>query len=133
MLAAVADEIAAALRVLARHRIGALVLWDPVGVVEGGVLIDAPVSRELLITVALPEYLNKLVGAVVVRGDRVERVAVPITWVDVVGRAFELAAGVAIAVDEDTGKIQVVDRMGHVEVDELADVLQRYALEAGRR
>lgn len=132
----VADEIAAAVRILSRHRLAAVVVWDPIAAVEGGVVLDARVSRELVVALFVPEYLNQLHrGAVVVRDDRVERVTVPISWAALVERTAELAAAV-IAVDEDTGEVRIVYRTGHVEVidgDELAGVLRRHALEAGPR
>lgn len=131
----VAEEVTAAVHVLARHRIGALVLFDPAGVVEGGVPMDAILTRQLLVALFVPERLNRLhAGAVIIRRDRVELTAVPISWADVVGRAAELAA--VVAVDEDKGEIRVMDRTGCVEVvepAELADVLRQHALEAGRR
>lgn len=115
-LGAVADEIAAAVSIASRHRLGAIIIVDPAGTVEGGVVLDARLTRELLVAVFTPEYLNRLYrGAVVIRGDRVERAGVPIAWAEVVARAAELAAGIAIAVDEDSGEIRIVDREGCVE------------------
>ena len=133
-LAAVADELAAAVATLARHRIGAVILWNPAIAIEGGVILEAKVSRQLLVALCIPEHVNRLHGgAVVIHGDRIARAAVPISWADVVGRAVELAAGVAIAVDGNTGEIKIADRTGYVAVvdaDELADVLRRHTLEA---
>lgn len=60
----------------------------------------------------------------------------PLSWATVAERASEFAAGGAIAVDEDTGEIRIVDRTGHVEVvdvDALADVLREHAREADPR
>lgn len=132
----VAAEIAAAVRVLSRHRLGAVIVWSHSTVVEGGVLLDARPSRELLISLALPEHINELHrGAIVIRGDRVERAGVPITWPNVVTRAADLAFSIAIAVDEDTGEIRMANRSVHVEVvevDDLAEVLRRCMLGAER-
>lgn len=132
----VAAEIAAAVRVLSRHRLGAVIVWSPSTVVEGGVLLDARPSRELLISLALPEHINELHrGAIVIRGDRVERAGVPITWPNVVTRAADLAFSIAIAVDEDTGEIRMANRSGHVEVvevGELAEVLRGCVLGTNR-
>lgn len=132
----VADEIVAAVVILARHRFGALILWDPAAV-GGGVLVDGIVTRELLTAIFIPEYVNRLHrGAVVILGDRVERARVPLAWADVVGRAAQLAAGVAILVDTDTGEIRVAHGTGRVEVVEpsaLADVLRGHALEVVAR
>lgn len=95
------------------------------------------VRREILIALVIPEHVNQIHrGAVIVRGDHIERVGVPLSWADVVGRAAELAAGVAIAVHKDTGEIRMADRTGRVEVvdaDVLAAALCRHTLEAGRR
>lgn len=132
----VADEVAGAVSTASRHRLGMLLLLNPSAAIAGGVQLDALVSRELLVAIFTPEYTNRLhQGAVLIRGGRVERAAVPFAWTDVVERATEFAGGVAVAVDEDTGKIQVVDRTGLVEiveVDELARVLYRRALGTGR-
>lgn len=125
----VAQEIVAAVCVLSRHRIGAAILVEPPGPVEGGVVLDARVSRELLVALFAPEYLNRLHrGAVLIRSARVERAAVPLTWADVVEHAADVGTGVAIAVDEDTGEIRIVERTGRVAivaVDELGTVLGR--------
>lgn len=132
----VAEEIAAAVRVLSRHRLGGIIVWDPIAAVEGGVVLDARVSRELLLSIALPDHINELHrGAVVIRGHRVERAGVPITWPNVVTRAADLAFAIAIAVDEDTGEIRMANRSGHVEVvevGELAEVLRGCVLGTNR-
>lgn len=115
----VAAELAAAVRVLSRHRLDAIILLDPAAAVEGGVVLDARTSRELLVSIFLEESLNHLQGAAVLRGSRIERAGVSISWMIVVERADELAAGVAIAIDEATGEVRTVDRTGHVEVVEV--------------
>ena len=80
-----------------------------------------------------PESLNELHrGAVIIRGCRIERAAVPITWTDVVERAAELGSGVAIGVDEDTGQIQVVHRTGRLEVVDLDGLAGALRLHAAR-
>ncbi len=91
----VAGEIAAAARVLSRHRLGAIILWDPSVSLDGGVVLDARVSRHLLIALFMPESLNDLhVGVTVIVGNRIERAAVPLVWEDVMEGAAQLAAGV---------------------------------------
>lgn len=131
----IAAALAAAAKALARHRIGALIVWNPASEMDGGVVLDAVVSRELLVAIFAPEQANQLrIGVTVVRGSRVERAAVPLAWDDLVERAAELATGIAIAV-EDSGEIRWMDRTGHVEaahVDMLARVLYRHALGTGR-
>lgn len=132
----VADELAAAVRVLSRHRLGAIVIWNGPILITVGVVLDALVSRQLLVALFVSDRLNQLHGgAVVIRGDRVERAAVPISWAKVVARAPELASGVAIGVDDDTGQIRTVDSVGRVEVvesDQLADAIHPYGLEPRR-
>lgn len=133
----VAAEIAAAVRVLSRHRLGAIILLEPAATLNGGVLLDALVSRAVLIAIALPEHVNDELhlGVVVIRGDRIERAGVPITWPNVVTRAANFACAVAIAVDEDTGEIRIANRSGDVEivdVDELAEVIRRCMLGTDR-
>lgn len=126
------DEVAAAARIASRHRLGMLLLLNPSAAIAGGVLLDALVSRDLLVAIFIPEYVNGLLhrGAVIVRGDRIERAGVPLSSAEVIKRASEFAAVVAVAVDEDTGEVRVMDRTGHVEVvepDELANILRRHA------
>src|ERR1700735_5182798 len=71
------DEVVAAATELARHRIGALIAFEQDAnldefVVGQGTLIDASVQRELLVSLFLPESLNKLHdGAVVIRHLRI--------------------------------------------------------------
>ncbi len=132
-LARVAEEILAAARALARHREGAILLWDPSVPTFGGVVLDARVTSDLLRAIFAPDSLNPLHhGAVVIRGDRIERAAVTLDWRTVVETARELAAGVAIQIDDCTGKIRTVDREGRVdEVDDeevLARTLRAHAL-----
>lgn len=129
----IAGEIAAAVRVLSRHRIGTIIVWGSGFVVEGGVSLDAIMGRELLVSLAVPEYVNRLHrGAVIVRGDRVERAGVPLSWAEVLDRAAVLATRIAILVDTDTGEIRVAHGTGRVEAVEpsaIADVLRGHALE----
>lgn len=131
-LVKIAGEIATAAKTLARHRCGALIIWDPAREIEGGIVLDARVSCQLLVAVHAPEQLNQLrTGVAVVRGSRVERAAVPLVWTDVVERAAELATGVAFLIDEDTGEIRRLDRSGQVDVVDtfrLATELHRHAL-----
>lgn len=133
----VADEIAAAVRIASRHRLGMLLLLNPSREITGGVLVGACVTSELLVTLAVPDYLNRLHrGAIIIRGDRVSCTAVPLAWAAVVERAAELVADVAIMVDADDGQVLIADRMGRVDVvdaDVLADVLRRRSLNVGSR
>ena len=70
----VAAELAAAVRTLSRHRHGAILVWDSRATAEGGVVVDALVSREIVVAVFIPDRLNRLhVGAVVICGDRLDQ------------------------------------------------------------
>ena len=74
------DEVVEASTELARHRIGAIITFEQdanldefVGVNKGHV-IDAAVSAELLVSIFLPESVNKLHdGAVIIRNLRVAK------------------------------------------------------------
>ena len=72
----VIDEVVAAATELARHRIGALIAFEQDAnldefVVGQGTTIDAAVQRELLVSLFVPETLNKLHdGAVIIRNLR---------------------------------------------------------------
>ena len=128
----VAAEICAAARTLARHRLAAIILWNPpMGVLGGGVVLDALVSRELLVAIFSPEPTNLLrTGATVIRGHRVERAAVCFAWREVVENGPVLAPlpWVAFEVDERTGQLRLRDRRGRVasvDVTELAEILRQ--------
>lgn len=129
----VAAEIGAAIRVLARHRCGALLVWNPATHVEGGIVIDAAVTRQLLVAVFAADPVSGLrAGLAVLRDGRVERAAVPLAW----SAATELAANAAIAVNEETGEIRLLLRGRPVEVVDafaLATELHRHALASGLR
>ena len=79
----VIDEVVEAATELARHRIGALITFEQdanldefVGVHKGHVL-DAQVTRELLVALFLPEGMNKLHdGSVVIRNLRIAKAGV---------------------------------------------------------
>ncbi len=79
----VIDEVVEAATELARHRIGALITFEQdanldefVGVHKGHML-DAQVTRELLVALFLPEGMNKLHdGSVVIRNLRIAKAGV---------------------------------------------------------
>lgn len=130
----VAAEIAEAARVFSRHRYAAIVIWNLSVAVDGGVMLDAIVSRQLLTAIFAPEPKNVLSkGVTVIRGIRIERAGVPITWRYVVEHASVLAAGLAFVVDDGTGEIRMVDRDGHittVDACAIGNELHRQALES---
>jgi hypothetical protein len=124
----VAAEIAEAVRTLSRHRYGAILVWNPNATVEGGVVIEAPATHQLLLAIFATDPISKLrAGVTVIREGRIERAAVPITW----SGAAELLPGAAIAVDEETGEIRWMSRHRRAEVTDafaLAAELHQYAL-----
>ena len=78
----VIDEIVAAANELARHRMGALICFEQDAnldefVAAQGTNIDASVQRDLLVSLFIPESVNKLHdGAVVIRSLRIARAGV---------------------------------------------------------
>jgi diadenylate cyclase len=78
----VVDEVVAAATELARHRMGALICFEQDAnleefVVGQGTTIDAAVQRDLLVSLFVPEGVNKLHdGAVVIRNLRIARAGV---------------------------------------------------------
>src|SRR5262249_48399572 len=113
----VIDEVVEAATELARHRIGALVAFEQdanldefVGVHKGHML-DAQVSRELLVALFVPEALNKLHdGAVVIRNLRVAKAGVffPMPEGRVVDESFGSRHRAALGITEETDAVVVI-------------------------
>lgn len=78
----VIDEVVAATTELARHRMGALIAFEQDAhldefVVAQGIPLDAGVTRELLVSLFVPESVNKLHdGAVIIRNLRIAKAGV---------------------------------------------------------
>jgi uncharacterized protein (TIGR00159 family) len=78
----VVDEVVAAATELARHRMGALICFEQDAnldefVVGQGTIIDAAVQRDLLVSLFVPEGVNKLHdGAVVINNLRIAKAGV---------------------------------------------------------
>ncbi|HEX4516557.1 MAG TPA: diadenylate cyclase CdaA [Polyangiaceae bacterium] len=78
----VVDEVVAAATELARHRMGALICFEQDAnldefVVGQGTIIDSAVQRDLLVSLFVPEGVNKLHdGAVVIRNLRIAKAGV---------------------------------------------------------
>lgn len=103
--------------------------------IEGGVGLDARVSRQLLLAIHTPDEMNPLRGLTVIRGPRIERAAVPMSWDDLVEHAGELATGIAIAI-EDSGDVRWLDRTGQekmVDGETLDRAMHRRTLRIRRR
>jgi uncharacterized protein (TIGR00159 family) len=113
----VIDEVVEAATDLARHRIGALItieqdanLDEFVGVHKGHTL-DAQVSAELLVSLFIPEAVNKLHdGAVIIRNYRVAKAGVffPMPEGRVVDDSFGSRHRAALGITEETDAVVVI-------------------------
>ncbi|MBL8612362.1 MAG: TIGR00159 family protein [Myxococcales bacterium] len=112
----VIDEVVAAATDLARHRMGALICFEQDAnldefVVGQGTSIDAAVQRDLLVSLFVPESVNKLHdGAVVIRNFRVAKAGVFFPMPDVRGIDKSLGSRhrAALGITEETDAVVVV-------------------------
>jgi diadenylate cyclase len=113
----VIDEVVEAATELARHRIGALITFEQdanldefVGVHKGH-LVDAQVTRELLVALFLPEGMNKLHdGSVIIRNLRIAKAGVffPMPEGRVVDDSFGSRHRAALGITEETDAVVVI-------------------------
>lgn len=111
------DEVVEAATELARHRIGAIITFEQdanldefIGVNKGHV-IDAAVSAELLVSMFLPESVNKLHdGAVIIRNLRIAKAGVffPMPESRVLDPSFGSRHRAALGITEETDAVVVV-------------------------
>jgi diadenylate cyclase len=111
------DEVVEAATILARHRTGAIIAFEQdanldefVGTNKGRVL-DAAVSRDLLVTLFVPEGMNKLHdGAVILRGRRIAKAGVffPMPDGKVLDESFGSRHRAALGITEETDAIVIV-------------------------
>jgi len=112
----VIDEVVAAATDLARHRIGALIAFEQDAnldefVVGQGTMVDAAVQRELLVSIFLPESLNKLHdGAVIVRNLRIAKAGVffPMPDTKMLDKSLGSRHRAALGITEETDAVVVV-------------------------
>jgi hypothetical protein len=112
----VIDEVVAAATDLARHRIGALIAFEQDAnldefVVGQGTVIDAAVQRDLLVSLFLPDSLNKLHdGAVIIRNLRVAKAGVffPMPDTKVLDKSLGSRHRAALGITEETDAVVVV-------------------------
>ncbi|HVJ94369.1 MAG TPA: diadenylate cyclase CdaA [Labilithrix sp.] len=112
----VIDEVVAAATELARHRIGALICFEQDAnldefVVGQGTNVDAQVQRELLVSMFIPESLNKLHdGAVVIRNLRLAKAGVffPMPDMKVLDKSLGSRHRAALGITEETDAVVVV-------------------------
>jgi diadenylate cyclase len=110
------DEVVSAATELARHRIGALIAFEQDAnldefVVGQGTALDAAVQRELLVSLFIPESLNKLHdGAVVIRNLRVAKAGVffPMPDTKMVDKSMGSRHRAALGITEETDAVVVV-------------------------
>jgi uncharacterized protein (TIGR00159 family) len=113
----VIDEVVEAATELARHRIGALITFEQdanldefVGQHKGHDL-DAQVSRELLVSLFIPEGVNKLHdGSVIIRNLRIAKAGVffPMPEGRVVDPSFGSRHRAALGITEETDAVVVI-------------------------
>ncbi len=112
----VIDEVVAAVTELARHRMGALITFEQDAnlaefVVGQGIPLDAAVTRELLVSLFVPESVNKMHdGAVVIRNLRVASAGVffPMPEQRVVDPSLGSRHRAALGITEETDAVVVV-------------------------
>jgi len=112
----VIDEVVAAATELARHRMGALICFEQDAnldefVVAQGTTLDSSVQRELLVSLFVPESLNKLHdGAVVIRNLRIAKAGVffPMPDTKLVDKSLGSRHRAALGITEETDAVVVV-------------------------
>ena len=112
----VIDEVVAAATELARHRIGALIAFEQDAnldefVVGQGTPLDAAVQRELLVSLFIPESLNKLHdGAVIIRNLRIAKAGVffPMPDTKMLDKSLGSRHRAALGITEETDAVVVV-------------------------
>jgi diadenylate cyclase len=116
----VVDEVVAAATELARHRMGALICFEQDAnldefVVGQGTIIDAAVQRDLLVSLFVPEGVNKLHdGAVVINNLRIAKAGVFFPMPEVKGAHANLDKSLgsrhraALGITEETDAVVVV-------------------------
>ena len=110
------DEVVAAATELARHRGGALVAFEQEAnldefVVGQGTPLDAAVQRDLLVSLFLPDSLNKLHdGAVVIRNLRLAKAGVffPMPDTKLLDKSLGSRHRAALGITEETDAVVVV-------------------------
>ncbi len=129
----VVDEVVGAVTDLARHRMGAIVAFERDAnlmefVRSEGIPMDSLVSRELLVSLFIPEAANKTHdGAVIIRDLRIVRAGVFFPMPDLksvdpsYGSRHRAAIGIAeetdavvVVVSEERGTITLCFKGGHV-------------------
>ncbi len=112
----VIDEVVAAATELARHRMGALIAFEQDAnldefVVAQGIPVDSAVTRELMVSLFVPESVNKLHdGAVIIRNLRIAKAGVffPMPESRIVDTSLGSRHRAALGITEETDAVVVV-------------------------
>lgn len=112
----VIDEVVAAATELARHRMGAIIAFEQdANVLEfaksEGIALDSVVTRELLVSLFIPESVNKLHdGAVLIRDLKIARAGVffPMPETKMPDASFGSRHRAALGITEETDAVVVV-------------------------
>lgn len=112
----VIDEVVAAATELARHRMGALICFEQDAnldefVVAQGTTVDAAVQRDLLVSLFVPDSLNKLHdGAVVIRNLRIAKAGVffPMPDTKMLDKSLGSRHRAGLGITEETDAVVVV-------------------------
>jgi diadenylate cyclase len=112
----VIDEVVAAATELARHRMGAIIAFEQdANVMEfvksEGITLDAAVTRELLVSLFVPESVNKLHdGAVLIRDLKIARAGVffPMPETKILDSSLGSRHRAALGITEETDAVVVV-------------------------
>jgi uncharacterized protein (TIGR00159 family) len=112
----VIDEVVAAATELARHRMGAIIAFEQdANVLEfvksEGITLDAAVTRELLVSLFVPESVNKLHdGAVLIRDLKIARAGVffPMPETKILDSSLGSRHRAALGITEETDAVVVV-------------------------
>ncbi len=109
------DEVAQCAGMLAKKRIGALIVFERDAALDeflqSGTLVDAAVSKELLYSIFVPAFENPTHdGAVVIRDGRIWQAGafLPLTYSPRLDRALGTRHRAAIGVSEETDAVVVV-------------------------
>lgn len=112
----VIDEVVAAATELARHRIGAIIAFEQQAnldefLVGQGTVLDASVTKELMVTMFIPESVNKLHdGAVIIRNLRIAKAGVffPMPEARNVDPSHGSRHRAAVGITEETDAVVIV-------------------------
>jgi uncharacterized protein (TIGR00159 family) len=112
----VIDEVVAAATELARHRMGAIIAFEQDAnilefVKSEGIHIDSMVTRELLVSLFVPESVNKLHdGAVLIRDLKIARAGVffPMPETKILDASLGSRHRAALGITEETDAVVVV-------------------------